>query len=171
MKKVLKSLLAKLYVTSRKFYHENLYNSYRQKYEIARSFKFNGFGIQLYGEGKIYCGENSYIGSDCFLQSVEGEFIRIGKNCAISHNVKIYTSSYLADQDFSSVVRKTKKGSVEIGDGVWIGVNVLINPGVSIGNNSVVGANSVVTKNIPQNAIYGGVPARFIRNKSLNLEE
>ena len=38
-------------------------------------------------------------------------------------------------------------------------------PGVIIGNNSVVGANSVVTKNIPENAIYGGIPAKLIRYK------
>jgi acetyltransferase-like isoleucine patch superfamily enzyme len=54
---------------------------------------------------------------------------------------------------------------VIIGNGVWIGAHVFINPGVIIGDNSVIGANSVVTKNIPENSIYAGTPAKLIRFK------
>ena len=52
-----------------------------------------------------------------------------------------------------------------IGDGVWIGANAFINPGIRIGSNTVIGANSVVTKNLEANSIYGGVPAKLIRQK------
>ena len=55
-----------------------------------------------------------------------------------------------------------------IEDYAWIGANVFINPGVVIGKNSIVGANSVITKNVPMNAIFGGVPAKLIRMKSSN---
>lgn len=53
--------------------------------------------------------------------------------------------------------------AVTIGDNVWIGGNVVINPGVIIGNNCVIGSGSVVTKNIPDNSIAVGNPARVIR--------
>jgi len=119
----------------------------------------------LYGEGIIEIGKKSYIGEYSFLQSDQGCSIIIGSNCAISHNVKVYTNSYVANQDFNVETRKTYSANVSIGNGVWIGVNVLINPGINIGNNSVVAANSVVTKDIPANSIYGGVPAKLLKNK------
>ncbi|MCG9579488.1 acyltransferase [Vibrio tubiashii] len=59
-----------------------------------------------------------------------------------------------------------KTADVSIGSYCWIGANVFINPGIEVGNNSVVGANSVVTKNIPENEIWAGVPAKFIRKKT-----
>ena len=52
---------------------------------------------------------------------------------------------------------------VRIGNDVWIGGNVTILPGVTIGNNVVVAAGAVVTKDIPDNSLVGGVPARLIR--------
>lgn len=149
-----------------KLVQNNTYTEYRKRYEIHPTVKFNGKGIKFYGEGQIVIEENTYIGEFSYLQSTEKCSIKIGKNCAISHNVKIYTSSYIANQDFDIIPRATYSESVIIGNGVWIGVNVLINPGISIGNNSVIGANSVVTKNIPDNSICGGVPAKIIKLKS-----
>ena len=53
---------------------------------------------------------------------------------------------------------------VRIGNDVWIGGNVTILPGITIGNNVVVAAGAVVTKDIPDNTLVGGVPARKIRD-------
>ena len=52
---------------------------------------------------------------------------------------------------------------VTIGNDVWIGGNVTILPGVTIGNNVVVAAGAVVTKDVPDNCVVGGVPARVIK--------
>jgi maltose O-acetyltransferase len=52
---------------------------------------------------------------------------------------------------------------VTIGNDVWIGGNVTILPGITIGNNVVVAAGAVVTKDIPDNTLVGGVPARKIK--------
>ena len=54
-------------------------------------------------------------------------------------------------------------GPVIIEDGVWIGDKVTILPNVRIGKNAVIGANSVVTKDIPENCVAGGIPAKIIK--------
>lgn len=168
-------LLLKADFNDKAIFFENLNNSYlkrerdfiRQKYKIDETFKFNGVHIKFYGDGEIVCGSNSYIGNYSTIQSDKGYKVEIGSNCAISHNVRIYSSTYVADQDFSlENIKATKGGNVFIGNGVWIGANVFINPGVKIGNNTVIGANSVVTKDMPNNVICGGVPCKIIREKN-----
>lgn len=142
-----------------------IYNNFRNNYDISKDFKFNGKGIKFYGKGKIVIGDSSYIGALSTIQASLGYEVRIGKGCQISHNVRMYTQTAIADADFSKKPPPSKYGNIIIGDNCWIGVNVFINPGITIGDNSVVGANSVVTKNIPSNEIWGGVPAKLIREK------
>ena len=52
---------------------------------------------------------------------------------------------------------------VEIGDGAWLGENVVVGPGVRIGRGAVIGANSVVLEDIPDHAVAVGAPARVVR--------
>lgn len=150
-----------------RLYWHAIYASYRRRanFAVHPMFKFNGHGIQLYGNGRISLGENSYIGELSTLQAYDGSHISIGKYCQISHNVRFYTQSALPDSDFSVRPVPGKQGDILVGDYCWIGANAFINPGITIGDNSVIGANSVVTKNIPANEIWGGVPAKFIRKK------
>ncbi len=82
------------------------------------------------------------------------------------YNVNIYAITHNPDYSTGPEDKRPAKESVIIiGDNVWIGFNCFILPGVTSGNNSVVVANSVVTKNIPDNAIFGGIPAKLIRYK------
>lgn len=55
------------------------------------------------------------------------------------------------------------KGPVRIKRNAWIGEGVAIMPGVTIGENAIVGANSVVTKDVPDNTVVGGIPAKVIK--------
>jgi len=142
------------------------YERYRKKYNLHPSFRFNGDDILLYGDGKIEIGANSYIGERSSIQSVDESRVDIGSDCAISHNVRIYTSSYDSNEIiYENTKVKIKKGNVTIGNNCWIGANVLITEGISIGSNVVIGANSVVTKSFPSNCVVGGVPAKIIKSK------
>ncbi|MDQ3796893.1 MAG: acyltransferase, partial [Pseudomonadota bacterium] len=58
------------------------------------------------------------------------------------------------------------KGGIVIGDDVWLGVGVIVLDGVHIGNGAVIGAGAVVTRNVPDNAIAVGIPARVIGTRS-----
>ncbi len=147
-------------------YWRIMYRQYRNVYKIPVSFRFNGKDIVFYGDGKITCGENSYIGDRSSVHAANKYEVFIGDGCHIASNVRVFTETADADQDFSRKPIPSKYGNVYIGSYCWIGANVVINPGVSIGENAVVGANSIVTKNIPDGEIWGGVPARFIRKKS-----
>ncbi|MCC7402046.1 MAG: acyltransferase [Chitinophagaceae bacterium] len=163
---IFQRLLGGIYGTCRTAYYQRRYRYFKKLYKIKSNFIFQGTDIRLYGKGSINAGNDSYIGSLSAIQLEEGCKVVIGDHCMISHNVRIYTSTNLADQDFRTGNENLKKkGDVIIGDGVWIGANVFINPGINIGNNSVIGANSVVTKDIPENSICGGVPAKVIRFK------
>ncbi|TRX34801.1 acyltransferase [Flavobacterium sp. ZT3R18] len=165
---MIKLLLGKFFIKIDNFKNNCIYSVFRKKYNLNKNFRFNGRDIIFYGDGDIVIGDSSYIGELSTIQVVKGNSVKIGKGCQISHNVRVYTSTDIADQDFSLENRLKKSANVIIGDFVWIGANVFINPGVEIGNNSIIGANSVVTKSVEANTIVGGVPARIIKQKSYN---
>jgi acetyltransferase-like isoleucine patch superfamily enzyme len=79
---------------------------------------------------------------------------------ALNHNFKD-TSKRIDEQGIS-----TK--SIIIGDDVWIGANAVILPGVTIGNHCVIAAGAVVTKDVPDNTLVGGVPAKVIKYLTAN---
>jgi maltose O-acetyltransferase len=108
----------------------------------------------------IHVGENFYANFDCvFLDVCE---IRIGDNCLIAPGVHIYTATHPLNPN--ERVSGAEYGKpVSIGHNVWIGGRAVINPGVKIGNNVVIASGAVVTKDVPDNVLAGGNPAKLIR--------
>lgn len=105
--------------------------------------------------------DNSGIGIDGELYGP----ISLGSDVMMGPEVVIYTSGYAHDRidipmrlQGASVIKP-----VSIGNDVWIGRRVMIMPGVTIGNGVIVGAGAVVTKDVPDYAVVGGVPARILR--------
>lgn len=84
--------------------------------------------------------------------------ISIGDNVTMAPRVHILCH----DASTKQVLGYTKIGRVNIGDNVFIGAESVVLPGVSIGNNVIIGANSTVTKNIPDNMVAAGSPAKII---------
>lgn len=159
-------MLIKILLKLSTMYWGIFYKGFRKKYQLSHDFRFNGKNILLYGNGMIKIGSNSYIGENSTIQAVDSATVTIGQYCQISHNVRIYSQTSIANHDFRIRPIPSKTSNVSIGDHCWIGANVFINPGVNIGANSIIGANSVVTKNVPENEIWGGVPAKLIRMKT-----
>lgn len=116
----------------------------------------------------IYTGDNVLINQNCTLLDT-GKIV-IGERVLIAPDVKIYTAThplnanerYYAADDGEFRIKDMAK-PVQIGNDVWVGGGSIILPGVTIGNNVIVGAGSVVKKNIPDNVIVAGNPAKIIK--------
>lgn len=112
----------------------------------------------------ITVGKNVFINSGCHFQDQGG--ITVGDGTLIGHNVVLATLNH----DPSPKKRGTlHPAPIVIGKNVWIGANVTIVPGVTVADGSIIAAGAVVTKDVPANAVAGGVPAKII--KMLDAEE
>ena len=109
----------------------------------------------------IHVGNNFLANYNVTILDIREVFI--GNDVMIAPNVLITTVNH----PLNPAGRRKHLGiakPVKIGNDVWIGANVTILPGVEIGNNVVIAAGAVVTKNIPDNSLVGGVPAKLIKN-------
>lgn len=107
----------------------------------------------------IYCGEQVYFNVNCVVLDVTK--VTIGNNVLIGPNVQLYTAAHPIDLETRKTLEFAKE--ITIGNDCWIGGSAVILPGVKIGNNCIIGAGSVVTKNIPDNSMVVGNPAKVIR--------
>ncbi len=106
----------------------------------------------------ITVGKNVFINACCKFQDQGG--IEIGNNVLIGHSVVIATLNH----DFEIENRLSMYAKkVKIGNDVWIGSNATILPGVTINDGAIIGAGSIVTKDVPQNAVLAGNPAKIIK--------
>lgn len=101
-------------------------------------------------------GEDSW--AYCLDEIIIGEKSCIGKDVYLitgSHNISISTFPLTTSP-------------IIIGSGVWLATGVKVFPGVTVGDFAVVGAFSTVLKNVPNNEIWAGIPAKFIKNRVIN---
>lgn len=144
-------------------------NIYHEQEEIRRLFsklteKTIDETFTLFPPFYTDCGKNITIGkrvfinAGCHFQDQGG--ITIGDNTLIGHNVVLATLNH----GFHPADRNSMyPAPIIIGKKVWIGANATILPGVKIGDNAIIAAGAVVTKNVIENTVVGGIPARFIK--------
>lgn len=138
---------------------------------INSGFRYNPIGagervtFWTEGKGNIIIGDNVGISNSSFVSQCQ---IVIDNDVCIGGGTRIY------DTDFHSLTKESrvkysedmdvKKEKVHIMEGVFIGADTIILKGVSIGKNSVIGAGSVVVNDIPNDEIWAGNPARYLKN-------
>lgn len=147
--------------------------------------------LRLGGEGRIAIGSDVFVGAGSWLQvldepggdhvaleigdgvSIAGgcvlsaaSSVRLGRRVLIARNVYISDHIHAYDDTTTAVLDQgiARVEPVEIGDGAWLGENVIVCPGVRIGRGAVVGGNAVVIDDVPDFALAVGVPARVVRS-------
>lgn len=141
-------------------------------------------------EGRIHLGRDVFIGRDSWLH-VEGpaegpvalevgdgtkivghcvlsaaESVRVGRQVLMARGVYVSDHSHRFAEAGVAVLDQglDQVRPVTIGDGAWLGENVVVCPGVTIGDGAVIGANSVVRGDVPAGAVAVGAPARVVRD-------
>lgn len=146
--------------------------------------------------GHISIGSRVYVGPYSWLSVVDppradvvlriGDDVSIAGACVISAALQVDIAAgallargvYIADHDhaFSDTLRPvrfqgiTEPRPVRIGEGSWLGQNVVVTAGVTVGRGAVVGAGSVITKDIPDYAVAVGAPARVLRTIQIGCD-
>ena len=120
------------------------------------STSFNNIGSHIHIGNNVGIGEFAYLGG--------GGGLEIGDDCIIGQ----YLSCHPENHHFEEVgqlirMQGVSRKGIRIGKNCWIGAKVTVLDGVSIGDNCVLAAGAVVTKDMPSNAVIGGVPAKVIK--------
>ncbi|WP_461206123.1 DapH/DapD/GlmU-related protein [Clostridium sp. DL1XJH146] len=160
-----------IYVRGKKFL------LYGEGFTTGYSCRLEMFDTGVDGSKKLIIGKNCKIG-DC-VHIAAGERVTIGDNCLMAS--KIYISD-INHGDYSGVFeysspdvppdkRPLYTKPVSIGNNVWIGENVCILSGVNIGSGCIIGANCVVNRDVLDNCIVAGVPAKVMKRYNEELKE
>jgi len=113
-------------------------------------------------EGTVSIGAKTVIGQGCTISAYQ--HVSIGRECIIADRVMLIDFDHGAvEVDRPIREQGIYKRDVRVGHNVWIGYGACVLRGVSVGDNSILGTSSVVTKDVPENAVVGGAPARVIR--------
>lgn len=144
------------------------FHTFRKLFYASAGMKIQGtihMWARFYQPENIEIGSDTIIGDHAFLDGRAS--LKIGNHVDIASEVMVYNSQHdLESEDFGAT-----QAPVEIGDYVFIGPRAIILPGVKIGRGAVVAAGAVVTKDVPDFAIVGGIPAKVIgerKNKNLH---
>lgn len=126
--------------------------------EVHESFRMFPPFYTDFGKN-IHIGRNVFINSCCQFQDQGGIYIDDG--ALIGHSVVIATLNHHMEPEQR---QNLHHAPVHIGKRVWIGAHATILPGVTIGDNAVIAAGAVVTKDVAEDTVVGGVPARVIKS-------
>jgi acetyltransferase-like isoleucine patch superfamily enzyme len=113
-------------------------------------------------EGEVHIGAKTVMGQECTISAYQ--HVAIGRECIVADRVMLIDFDHgVVEVERAIRLQGIYKRDVDVASNVWIGYGACILRGVSVGENAIVGTNAVVTKDVPADAVVGGVPARLIR--------
>ena len=121
-------------------------------------------GVTLWYPYRIFIGNNVTLNEWVYINGFGG--VEIGNNVRIAHRVSILSSEHCHNDTTRPIYQQgIRAARTIIGNDVWIGANAIVMPGVSIARGAIVGSGAVVTRDVPEFAIVGGVPAKIINTR------
>jgi acetyltransferase-like isoleucine patch superfamily enzyme len=113
-------------------------------------------------EGEVRIGAKTVVGQECTISSYQ--HVSIGRECIVADRVMLIDFDHgVTEVDRPIRLQGIYKRDVCVGNNVWVGYGAAFLRGVTVGDNAVVGTYSIVGKDVPANAVVGGVPARLLR--------
>jgi acetyltransferase-like isoleucine patch superfamily enzyme len=120
-------------------------------------------------EGVVEIGDKTVFGQECTISAYQR--VRIGEQCVIADRAMFIDFDHgVSEVDRPIRVQGIYKRDTVVGSNVWVGYGACVLRGVRVGDNSIIGTNAVVTKDVPANAVVGGVPARVLRMRDAPRE-
>jgi len=115
-------------------------------------------------EGTVEIGAKSVLGQECTISSFQR--VAIGRECIVADRVMMIDFDHgVVEVERPIRLQGIYKRDVEVGNNCWIGYGACILRGVTVGDNCIVGSNSVVTKDVPDDTVVAGMPARPLRKR------
>lgn len=142
----------------------------RVKFEIGPNAKLHigrwawiGHGSKIrVHEGEVRIGAKTVMGQECTISAYQ--HVSIGSECIVADRVMLIDFDHgVVEVDRPIRLQGIYKRDVRVGHNVWMGYGACVLRGVTVGDNAILGTNAVVTKEVPANAVVGGVPARILR--------
>jgi len=113
-------------------------------------------------EGEIHIGAKTVLGQECTISCYQ--HVSIGRECIVADRAMFIDFDHgVVDVEVPIRAQGIYMRDVRIGHNVWVGYGAAFLRGVTVGDNAVVGTNSVVTRDLPDNAVAAGAPARVVR--------
>jgi len=128
---------------------------------LAKNMPYSGFRIMLQRMRGVNIGSSVHIGPSVYIDDVYPEYVKISEGASIAgHNTFLTHTKPLT---YHRNLIESSVNPIVIGESAWISIGVTILPGVKVGNGSIVASGSVVTKDVPENVMVAGVPAKIIK--------
>ena len=113
-------------------------------------------------EGEASIGAKTVLGQECTISAFQ--HVAIGRECIVADRVMLIDFDHgVVEVERPIRLQGIYKRDVDVGHNCWIGYGACILRGVTVGDNCIVGTNTVVTKDVPDNAVVAGAPARTLR--------
>jgi len=121
-------------------------------------------GVTITHPERIEMGTNIMLNHGTMIFAGGG--VRLGNDIVAGPGCMLVTGNHRGEVFYGSIESRP----IAVGNNVWLGARVVVTPGVTIGSNIIVSAGAVVTEDLPDGGIYGGVPARRLKDLILPFE-